>query len=178
MFGAKLFLVIFLRALYYLFQDVDSFPGAMLEKNCELVYSPSNAFAMRRKNIYEQLFAVRDVYFSLFFGTTLWTNKQAPFFCNSSYRLFDLDFLTNSFIVVDVRFANWGISLGVYPRIFPSFSWGIFDHVMRLDQSCAKKSIGWIIMMNRFMSCSSYGIFISKVILVHWQLFTRESLNF
>ena len=43
----------------------------MLEKNYELVYSPSNAFAMHRKNIYEQLFAVRDVYFSLFFGTTL-----------------------------------------------------------------------------------------------------------
>lgn len=48
-FGAKLFLVICLRALYYLFRDVDSFPRAILERNCELVYSPSNAFAMRKK---------------------------------------------------------------------------------------------------------------------------------
>ena len=31
-------------------------------------------------------------------------------------------------------FENWGIS-----RIFPSFSWGIFGHVMRLDQLRASK---------------------------------------
>ena len=42
-------------------------------------------------------------------------------------------------------FGNWGISLGEYPRIFPSFSWGIFSHVTRLDQSRASENIWWII---------------------------------
>ena len=34
---------------------------------------------------------------------------------------------------------------GEYPRIFPSFSWGIFTHVTRLDQSRASENIWWII---------------------------------
>ena len=38
--------------------------------------------------------------------------------------------------------------LGNIPRIFPSFSWGIFDYVTRLDQSRAKEKILWIIMKN------------------------------
>ena len=42
-------------------------------------------------------------------------------------------------------FWNWGISLGEYHRILPSFSWGIFGHVRRLDQSCASENIWWII---------------------------------
>ena len=33
-------------------------------------------------------------------------------------------------------FENWGIS-----RIFISLSWGIFDHVTCLDQSCASENI-------------------------------------
>ena len=42
-------------------------------------------------------------------------------------------------------FKNWGIN---YPRIFPSFCWGVFAHVTRLDQSRASKNIGWIITTN------------------------------
>ena len=49
---------------------------------------------------------------------------------------------------------NWGycvyypsvLKIGEYPRIFPSFSWGIFAHVTRLDQSRASENIWWIIM--------------------------------
>ena len=48
---------------------------------------------------------------------------------------------------------NWGYSIyypsvlkiGEYPRIFPSFSWGIFAHVTRLDQSSVSENIWWII---------------------------------
>ena len=51
---------------------------------------------------------------------------------------------------------NWGycvyypsvLKIGEYPRIFPSFSWGIFAHVTRLDQSRASKNIWWIIINN------------------------------
>jgi len=35
--------------------------------------------------------------------------------------------------------------IGEYPRIFPSFSWGIFVHVTRLDQSRARENIWCII---------------------------------
>ena len=38
--------------------------------------------------------------------------------------------------------------LGEYSWIFPSFSWGIFGHVMGLDQSHGSKKIWWIIMAN------------------------------
>jgi len=34
-----------------------------------------------------------------------------------------------------------GFKIGEYPWIFPSFSWGIFAHVMRLDQSRASENI-------------------------------------
>ena len=48
---------------------------------------------------------------------------------------------------------NWGycvyypsvLKIGEYPRIFPSFRWGIFSHVTRLDQSHASENIWWII---------------------------------
>ena len=33
------------------------------------------------------------------------------------------------------------LKIGEYPRIFPSFSWGIFGHVTRLDQSRASENI-------------------------------------
>ena len=35
-------------------------------------------------------------------------------------------------------------AIGEYYRIFPSFSWGIFSHVMRLDQSRANKNLWWL----------------------------------
>lgn len=34
--------------------------------------------------------------------------------------------------LIDVRFENWGILARVYPRIFPSFNWGPFGHLMGL----------------------------------------------
>ena len=33
------------------------------------------------------------------------------------------------------------LKIGEYPRIFPSFSWGVFAHVTRLDQSRASENI-------------------------------------
>ena len=39
------------------------------------------------------------------------------------------------------------LKIGEYPRIFPSFSWGIFTHVTRLDESRASENIRWIIMV-------------------------------
>lgn len=34
--------------------------------------------------------------------------------------------------LIDVRFENWRILARVYPRIFPSFNWGPFGHLMGL----------------------------------------------
>ena len=46
------------------------------------------------------------------------------------------------FIILQIFYATRAIlKIGEYPRIFPSFSWGIFAHVMRLDQSCASENI-------------------------------------
>ena len=33
------------------------------------------------------------------------------------------------------------LKIGEYPRIFPSFGWGIFGHVTRLDQSRERENI-------------------------------------
>ena len=46
-----------------------------------------------------------------------------------------------AFILPDVRFENWVISLVISPRIFSCFSWGggIFDHVVSLDHWRASK---------------------------------------
>ena len=55
----------------------------------------------------------------------------------------------NVFIILQIFFATRVVlKIGEYPQIFPSFGWGIFSHVTRLDQSCASKNILWII--NRF----------------------------
>ena len=51
------------------------------------------------------------------------------------------------------NWLNWGycvhypsvLKIGEYPRIFPSFSWGIFAHVTCLDQSRSSVNIWWII---------------------------------
>ena len=50
------------------------------------------------------------------------------------------------FIILEIFFATCAIfKIGEYSGMFPSFSWGIFVHVMRLDQSCASEKISWII---------------------------------
>ena len=52
--------------------------------------------------------------------------------------------LTLILIVNKTRLAVFEIgeySLGEYHRIFPSFSWGLFGHMRRLDQSRASENI-------------------------------------
>ena len=43
---------------------------------------------------------------------------------------------------------NLGVSLGNMIRIFPTFSWVLFSHVTRLDQSRASENMWWIIIPN------------------------------
>jgi len=46
------------------------------------------------------------------------------------------------FIILQIFFATRAVlKIGEYSRIFPSFSWGIFAHVTRLDQSRASENI-------------------------------------
>ena len=46
------------------------------------------------------------------------------------------------FIILQIFYATRAVlKMGEYPRIFPSFSWGIFAHGTRLDQSGASKNI-------------------------------------
>ena len=46
------------------------------------------------------------------------------------------------FIILQIFFATHEVlKIGEYPRIFPSFSWGIFGHVTCLDQSRASENI-------------------------------------
>ena len=46
------------------------------------------------------------------------------------------------FITLKNLFATQAVlKIGEYPRIFPSFSWGIFGHVTPLDQSPASENI-------------------------------------
>ena len=43
------------------------------------------------------------------------------------------------FIILQIFFATCAVlKIGEYPRIFPSFTWGIFSHVTRLD-ACEQK---------------------------------------
>ena len=51
------------------------------------------------------------------------------------------------FIILQIFYATRAVlKIGEYPRIFPSFSWGILiAHVTRFDQSRASENICWII---------------------------------
>ena len=54
------------------------------------------------------------------------------------------------FIILQIFYATRAVlKIGEYPRIFPSFSWGIFTHVTRLDQSRASDNIWWIIITSK-----------------------------
>ena len=45
-------------------------------------------------------------------------------------------------IILELFFATRAVlKIGEYPRVFPSFSWEIFAHVTRLDQSRASENI-------------------------------------
>ena len=53
------------------------------------------------------------------------------------------------FIILQIFFATRAVlKIGEYPRICPSFSWGIFAHVTHLDQSRASENIWWIIILD------------------------------
>ena len=46
------------------------------------------------------------------------------------------------FSILQIFFAMRAVlQIGEYPWIFPSFSWGIFAHVTRLDQWCMNENI-------------------------------------
>ena len=50
------------------------------------------------------------------------------------------------FIILHIFFTMCAVlKIGQYSRIFHSFSWGIFGHMMCLDQSRASENIWWII---------------------------------
>ena len=56
--------------------------------------------------------------------------------------IFSSQMETIVFIILQIFFATGAVlKIGEYPRIFPSFSRGIFGHVMRLDQSRASENI-------------------------------------
>ena len=58
------------------------------------------------------------------------------------------------FIILQIFFATRAVlKIGVYSRISPSFSWGIFCHVTCLDQSRASEKIWWIIISNVRQLC-------------------------
>jgi len=50
------------------------------------------------------------------------------------------------FIILQISLATRAVwKIGEYSRIFARFSWGIFGHVTRLDQSRVSENIWWII---------------------------------
>ena len=73
------------------------------------------------------MFALWDVYFLVLTGMTEATKKHIPSCVTTAKH--SLTFLTNdNFIEAGVRLKTVRISLKVYPQIFPSFSWSIFDY--------------------------------------------------
>ena len=127
------------------------------------VYYPSDILQSAWRKFYEQL-----TVFSLgcFLSSVLcydWMNKKGfPLFCNNHKTLSHLrSNLKRRIVVVDVRFENWGISLGWCSRISPSFSCGIFYHELRLDQSRTSKTIWWIVTIATRLTANLSKLFTS-----------------
>jgi len=55
---------------------------------------------------------------------------------------------------------KWGLKIGGYLSDIPSFSWGIFSHMVHLDQLCANETILWII----HFSCEYHKKFIDLLL--------------
>ena len=56
--------------------------------------------------------------------------------------IFSSQMETIVFIILQIFFTLHAVlKIGEYPLIFPSFSRGIFSHVMHLDQSCVSENI-------------------------------------
>ena len=61
-------------------------------------------------------------------------------------RIFSRQMEAIVIIILQIFFATRTVlKIGDYSRLFPSFSWGMFGHVTRLDQSLASENIWWII---------------------------------
>ena len=91
--------------------------------------------------IYKQL-TVKNVnsVWSGFFGVFWYRSIDQQvylFFCYESKPFCDPNINFN----VRLESLKSVLKIGEYPRIFPSFSWGIFAHVTRLDQSRASEII-------------------------------------
>ena len=56
--------------------------------------------------------------------------------------IFSPQMATIVFIILQIFFTTCAVlKIGEYSRLFPSFSWGIFGHVMRLGQLRVSKKI-------------------------------------
>lgn len=95
------------------------------------------------------LYAAWDFFFCMFPVPWNVINKKKIFLCNKHKNLL------SSWIRFEMkthqsgcRFENWGISLGWYSQILPSFNWGIFSYVLHLNQLSVCKIILWIIYMH------------------------------
>lgn len=72
--------------------------------------------------------------------------NRFPFFCDNRKTLSNLELnWKGRLIIVIMRFKNWGILLGWYSCISPSFCWGIFGHMLCLNWLHRSKNIWWII---------------------------------
>ena len=81
------------------------------------------------------------------------------------------------FIIHQIVYATRAVlKIGEYPRIFPSFIWGIFAHVTRFDQSRASENICWIIMVNMNASTVTF-IEIWRYCPCFFNMLTSTTLN-
>ena len=63
--------------------------------------------------------------------------------------IFSHQMVAMRFIALQIFFATCTVlKLEEYHLDIPSFSWGLFSHVMHLDQSQSNKNMRWIIITN------------------------------
>lgn len=117
-----------------LFWDANSLPWAKLNRKCPRRNKRAHfcwrllrllSFKCLFQLVGKCLWTVWEVYFSVFSGTTLWTNKCIP----SSVTVLNalsssVKFSTRGVFVLDAMFQNRRISLGVHPWKFSSYSLG------------------------------------------------------
>ena len=82
-------------------------------------------------------------------------------------------------IILQIFFATRAVlKIGEYSRIFPSFSWEIFGHVTRLDQSRASEKIWWIIMTDILPQRNqSDCVFATSVMWIYVNYFCTEMVS-
>lgn len=142
---------------YYLFWDANRFPWGKLPKTAsfEGQIMSKDKYIHVRANYYTK-FRILNVFlkrgegkflwiaYGLLLGmytslcSLVWLNEQT----NMSLLLSQLlnsypswiTFETIAFILPDVRFENWVISLVISPRIFSRFSWGGGGHIRSHDE--------------------------------------------